>query len=317
MSRNEQAFSAAPNFAFDLTARRTSDAEMRDLAGSSAASSTAQNASTRRPRSGSTSGSARSASDRRWCCPLLRPGRGDGGQRNNGHAPVANSTPKNSRWAPRSAHPAARRCCGTESRRHPCCLLIVDPEPASPCPDGTVGDLDARRERLGGLLAQARTDRVGVRRDAGGSARGQPATNWLRTGDRGFISEDELFIVGGSGHADRARAQPPPEDIEATVQKITCGRWPPSRSPTSNNGSGEQTEQLVTHRRAGKKAGGPDQLAAEKRCDCRHFCVHTVCRSPTSSWSEPSSIPTTTSGKIRRSACVEQHRQAGSARLDA
>ena len=32
---------------------------------------------------------------------------------------------------------------------------------------------------------------------------------------------------------------------------------------------------------------------------------------------EPGSIPTTTSGKIRRSACVEQHRQGQFVRLDA
>ena len=32
---------------------------------------------------------------------------------------------------------------------------------------------------------------------------------------------------------------------------------------------------------------------------------------------EPGSIPTTTSGKIRRSACVEQHRQGRFVRLDA
>jgi len=31
----------------------------------------------------------------------------------------------------------------------------------------------------------------------------------------------------------------------------------------------------------------------------------------------PGSIPTTTSGKIRRAACVEQHRQGQFVRLDA
>ena len=31
---------------------------------------------------------------------------------------------------------------------------------------------------------------------------------------------------------------------------------------------------------------------------------------------EPGAIPTTTSGKIRRSACVEQHRQGRFVRLD-
>ena len=54
---------------------------------------------------------------------------------------------------------------------------------------------------------------------------GTPDGPWLRTGDLGFISEGELFIVGrikdlliihGRNHY--------PEDIEATVQEITGGR---------------------------------------------------------------------------------------------
>ena len=54
---------------------------------------------------------------------------------------------------------------------------------------------------------------------------GTPEGPWLRTGDRGFLSEGELFIIGrikdllivyGRNHS--------PDDIEATIQEITRGR---------------------------------------------------------------------------------------------
>ena len=58
------------------------------------------------------------------------------------------------------------------------------------------GDLDPWRERLGRVLAQAGADRIRLRCHIGRPARGFPASRWLRTGDRGFISEGDLFIVG-------------------------------------------------------------------------------------------------------------------------
>ncbi len=54
---------------------------------------------------------------------------------------------------------------------------------------------------------------------------GTPAGPWLRTGDLGFISDGELFIIGrikdllivrGRNHY--------PDDIEATIPEITGGR---------------------------------------------------------------------------------------------
>jgi fatty acid CoA ligase FadD21 len=70
---------------------------------------------------------------------------------------------------------------------------------------------------------------------------GTPDGPWLRTGDLGFISEGELFIVGrikdlliirGRNHY--------PEDIEATVQEITGGRVAAISVPVNS------TEKLVT-----------------------------------------------------------------------
>ena len=145
---------------------------------------------------------------------------------------------------------------------------------------------------------------------------GTPAGPWLRTGDLGFISEGELFIVGrikdlliirGRNHY--------PEDIEATVQDITRGRVAAVSVPL------QSTEQLVTI------------VELKKRGDSREEAMHwlTCVKSDVTSaisnahglnvgdlvLVSPGSIPTTTSGKIRRAACVEQYRQDQFTRLDA
>ena len=139
---------------------------------------------------------------------------------------------------------------------------------------------------------------------------------WLRTGDLGFVSDGELFIVGrikdlliirGRNHY--------PEDIEATVQEITRGRVAAISVPEN------RTENLVT------------VIELKKRADLNGDAMHwlTEIKSDvTSAISNahgvnvgdlvlvpPGSIPTTTSGKIRRAACVEQYRRDQFMRLDA
>ena len=145
---------------------------------------------------------------------------------------------------------------------------------------------------------------------------GTPDGPWLRTGDLGFISDGELFIVGrikdlliirGRNHY--------PEDIEATVQEITGGRVAAISVPVNS------TEKLVT------------VIEVKKRGDSTVEAMHWlsgVKSDVTSAISNahglnvgdlvlvpPGSIPTTTSGKIRRAACVEQYRQDQFTRLDA
>jgi fatty acid CoA ligase FadD21 len=78
----------------------------------------------------------------------------------------------------------------------------------------------------------------------------------------------------------------------------------------------EQTEKLVTivELKNGYDAGGfdvvkSDVIAAISRAHGLQVADIVLV--------EPGSIPTTTSGKIRRSACVEQHLQGRFVRLDA
>jgi fatty acid CoA ligase FadD21 len=145
---------------------------------------------------------------------------------------------------------------------------------------------------------------------------GTPDAPWLRTGDLGFVHEGGLFIVGrikdllivrGRNHY--------PDDIEATVQEITGGRVAALAVPVNS------TEELVT------------VIELKKRADLNGDATHWlngVKSDVTSAISNahglnvadlvlvpPGSIPTTTSGKIRRAACAEQYRQDQFARLDA
>ena len=138
---------------------------------------------------------------------------------------------------------------------------------------------------------------------------------WLRTGDLGVMSDGELFIVGrikdllivdGRNHY--------PDDIEATIQEITGGRVAAISIPD------ERTEQLVAIIEL-KKRGNTQQ-------DVLHR-LNTVKREVTSAISQshsvrvadlvlvpPGSIPITTSGKVRRAACAERYRLEDFIRLD-
>src|ERR1700759_5382817 len=121
-------------------------------------------------------------------------------------------------------------------------LRIVDPDTQRECPHDSVGEIWVHGENVAdGYWHKSPEEQ----RCFGGTlvdpSPGTPAGPWLRTGDLGFIDEGELFIVGrikdlliirGRNHY--------PEDIEATVQEITRGRVAAISVPLNS------TEQLVT-----------------------------------------------------------------------
>ncbi|MBB5160258.1 AMP-binding protein [Mycobacterium sp. AZCC_0083] len=195
-------------------------------------------------------------------------------------------------------------------------VRIVDPEARSECPAGKVGEIwlygdniclgywdkpEQTEETFNGVIEAPSAD--------------TPAGPWLRTGDLGFIFEDELYVVGrikdllivrGRNHY--------PDDIEATITEITGGRV------AAISVQDDRTEQLVAIIEV-KKRGDTDAEILET--------LQSVKRDVTSAISTThgltaadlvlvsrGSIPITTSGKIRRSACAEQYRKAQFARLD-
>jgi fatty acid CoA ligase FadD21 len=196
-------------------------------------------------------------------------------------------------------------------------VRIVDPDTRIECPAGTVGEIwvngenvadgywhkpEETRHTFGGMLANR--------------SLGTPEGPWLRTGDLGFVSDGEIFIVGrmkdllivyGRNHY--------PEDIESTVQEITGGRVAAISVPV------DQTEKLVTIIEL-KKRGDSDEEALDKLNVVKNDVTAAISNSHGLNVADlvlvsPGSIPTTTSGKIRRAACVEQYRQQQFTRLDA
>jgi fatty acid CoA ligase FadD28 len=127
---------------------------------------------------------------------------------------------------------------------------------------------------------------------------------------------DELFVIGrikdllivyGRNHS--------PDDIEATIQEISRSRCAAIAVPDGH------TEKLVViievRNRASSHETPEDQLSVVKReVTSAIFNTHSLGVSDLV-LVPPGSIPITTSGKVRRAACVDQYRQGEFARLDA
>jgi len=117
------------------------------------------------------------------------------------------------------------------------------------------------------------------------------------------------------GSADRLRTHHYPEDIESTVQEITGGRVAAISVPVG------ETEKLVIIIEI-KKRGDSDQEAQQKFNAVKNDVTAAMSKSHGLKVADlvlvaPGSLPTTTSGKVRRAASVEQYRKQGFARLDA
>jgi fatty acid CoA ligase FadD21 len=315
LSRHKRAFSAAPNFAFDLTARRATDDEVStlDLSGVIGIINGAERIHP----------STLVRFNERFRTvgfrpEMVRPSYGlaeatvfvaSGSQ---GRAPEAMEFDAEQL----TLGTAVRSAGGTPLMRYglPVSPLveIVEPDTCRPLPDGTVGEIWTHGENVAaGYWRKPEQTGSAFGATLVDPPAGAPATNWLRTGDRGFTSDGELFIVGrikdmlivrGRNHYS--------EDIEATVQQITRGRV------AAIAVTDEQTESLVTivEMKTNGDADGfttvkSDVIAAISRAHGLQVADIVLV--------EPGSIPTTTSGKIRRSACAEELRQGRFVRLDA
>jgi len=195
-------------------------------------------------------------------------------------------------------------------------LRIVDSDTNRECPQDAVGEIWVHGDNVAnGYWGKPPDEQRCFAATLVDPSPGTPAGPWLRTGDLGFISEGELFIVGrikdlliirGRNHY--------PEDIEVTVQEITGGRVAAIAVPVNN------TEKLVTiievKRRGGSTVDATRWLNGVKNdvtsaiSNAHGLNVGDLVLVP------PGSIPTTTSGKIRRAACVQQYRRDQFTRLD-
>jgi fatty acid CoA ligase FadD28 len=322
LASNSHAYSAAPNFAFELAARKTSDDDMAGLDLSDVliivtGSERVHPATLRR----FTQRFARF----NLAETVIRPSYGlaeatvyvstrapgeppkvvhfDSEKLSEGHAKKragAGSTPLISYGVPQA--PMVR---------------IVDPDTCTECPAGMTGEIWVHGDNVAMGYWQKPQETESI---FGGMlvapSGGTPEGPWLRTGDLGFISDGELFIVGrikdllivyGRNHS--------PDDIEATIQEITGGRVTAISIPDGH------TEKLVAIIEL-KKRGESQQEALDELVAVRREVASAIFNSHGLSVADlvlvpPGSIPITTSGKVRRAACVEQYRHGQFGRLDA
>jgi fatty acid CoA ligase FadD28 len=319
---NPGAFTAAPNFAFDLAVRRTTDDDMAGLDLGNV--SNILNGSER----------VRPATVRRFVerfarfnlrSSMVRPSYGMA----EATLYLATRTPAK---PPEVVHFEADKLSAGMAKRCEIAgatalmsygvsqspmLRIVDPETCIECPEGNVGEIWVHGDNvaLGYWERPDETERTFGAKVVRPSA-GTPEAPWLRSGDLGFVSDGELFIIGrikdllivyGRNHS--------PDDIEATIYEITGGRCAAISVP------GDRSEQLVAIIEL-KNQGDSYAEAMEALGMVKREVTSAISKSHGLSVADlvlvqPGSIPTTTSGKIRRSACVEQYHGGHFVRLDA
>ena len=312
LARHPKAFSAAPNFAFDLTARRTTDDEVAglDLSGVIGIINGAE-----RIHPSTLVRFIERFSSVGFRPEMVLPSYGLAeatvfvASGSNGQAPAVVEFDADQL----TQGTAVRRPDGAPLLRYglPTSPLvrIVDADTCRPCPEGIIGEIWTHGENVSAGYWR-KPEQTG---SAFGATLvgGTPEDGWLRTGDRGFVSEGELFIVGrikdmlivrGRNHYS--------EDIEATVQQITRGRVAAIAVPE------DQNESLVTivelkppQVSADLGSVKSDVIAAISRTHGLQVADIVLV--------ELGAIPTTTSGKVRRAACVEQFRRGQFVRLDA
>jgi acyl-CoA synthetase (AMP-forming)/AMP-acid ligase II len=321
LGRSGCTISGAPNFAFELAARKTSDEDMAGL--DLGAVHTILNGSERvQPET------LRQFADRfaafNFSARALRPSYGMAEATVYIATRQAGSEPEIVHFdADRLADGRASRCeagRGTPlvSYGAPESVLvrIVDPETHRECPDGTVGEIWAHGDNVAAGYwrkpeESART--FGAR--IADPSQDTPDAPWLRTGDSGFFSDGELFVIGrikdllivyGRNHS--------PDDIEATVRDVTAGRCAAIAVPDKG------IEKLVVIVEL-RKRGETDENGADRLRGVKRDVTSVVSDSHGLSVADlvlvsPGAIPVTTSGKIRRSQCVELYRQDKFTRLD-
>ena len=196
-------------------------------------------------------------------------------------------------------------------------VRIVDPDTRIERPDGMTGEIWVHGHNVAmGYWGKPEETKHTFRAKLVNPSAGTPEEPWLRTGDLGFLYDGELFIMGrikdllivyGRNHS--------PDDIEATIQEITRGRCAAIAVPERDT---EKLVAIIEFRTNGdSREAASDKLVAVKR-----EVASAISNSHGLGVADlvvvaPGSIPITTSGKVRRAACVEQYRQNQFARLDA
>jgi long-chain fatty acid adenylyltransferase FadD28 len=321
LANNPRTFSAGPNFAFEVAARKTTDEDLAgiDLSGVLGiinGSERVQPATLKR------------FTDRfapfHFPATSLRPAYGMAEatvyivtrKAGEPHVVHFDSDGLADGHAKRSENPVGTALVSYGVPRSPI-LRIVDPDTSVECAAETVGEIWVHGDNIAtGYWRKPQESEYSFQAKLSNPSPGTPEGPWLRTGDLGFFHESELFIIGrikdllivyGRNHS--------PDDIEATIQVITRGRCVAISVPDDG------IEKLVAIAEL-KNQNETGQDIVEQFAAVKNDVTSAISTSHGLSIADlvlvpQGSIPLTTSGKVRRRSCVELYQQDQFARLDA
>ncbi|MGV0625194.1 AMP-binding protein [Mycolicibacter minnesotensis] len=321
LASHSRTFSAAPNFAFELAVRKTSD---EDLAGRDLGDVLGIVSGSERVHPATLERFLNRFAPHNFQARALHPAYGLAEATLYVATLDEVSAPQTVYFeSEKLTRGSAQRCDGPEGTplltygvpKSPV-VRIADPETCHECAPGTIGEIWTTGEHVSAGYWQRPEETKNVfGAELLDASPGTPDGTWLRTGDLGFISEGELFIVGrmkdlliiyGRNHY--------PEDIEATMQEISGGRV------AAISVEVDQVEKLVTilevRDRGDSGEEAANRLAALKNdvqaaiSQVHGVNVTDVVLVP------PGSIPITTSGKVRRASCGELYQGKQFTRLD-
>jgi len=144
-------------------------------------------------------------------------------------------------------------------------VRIVDPDTRRECPSGTVGEIWVHGDNVAaGYWQKPEESQRTFGAKIAAPSQGTTEAPWLRTGDSGFFSNGELFIIGrikdllivyGRNHSS--------EDLEATIREITAGRCAAIAVPDKGI---EKLVAIIEIKKRGDAGGSPaDRLRSVKR----------------------------------------------------
>ncbi|AFM17522.1 acyl-CoA synthetase (AMP-forming)/AMP-acid ligase II [Mycolicibacterium chubuense NBB4] len=190
-------------------------------------------------------------------------------------------------------------------------VRVVDPETCVENPAGKIGEVWLHGEHVaGGYYQNPELTRKHFAGQLAEPSQGTPKGPWLRTGDLGVMFDDELYIVGrikdllivdGRNHY--------PDDIEGTVAEFTGGRVAAISVPDG------ASERLVVIAEL-KKQIDPSELETVKQQVTSAISMTHSVRLSEFVLVPPGSLPLTTSGKVRRAMSADMFRDDVFNRLD-
>ena len=189
--------------------------------------------------------------------------------------------------------------CGTVSNHHE--IRIVNPDTQTLCQDGTVGEI----QFSGASVAQGYWQNAEA---TNATFMTEQNNRWLRTGDLGFIHQNELFVSGRLKDLIIIRGRNyHPHDIEkAAFEAVTCLN---AHSAAAFAVATDGDEKLVLLAELKRSALRQADFQTEFSAIRSRLVEECSIQADVIVFLKPNAVLKTTSGKIRRSACRDLYLQ--------